>query len=234
MRKKSSAPRPVSKSANTGQANGDATIAETNVQYLPLCQLALSATNVRKTPATEAEDAELEASIRAHGILQNLIVHGTGIDGRGIYLVDAGGRRLKALQKLAAEGVIDAKHYQVPCNIQQPEDAIETSLTENTVRAAMHPADEFTAMAALIDAGTPIEDVARRRGTTERYVRQRLRLGKLAPELLDASGFDVRQSSDQKQGDRHERSRTLPRHPQSAPDLRSPVLPERRRRFRHH
>ena len=57
---------------------------------------------------------------------------------------------------------------------------------ENTVRAAMHPADEFVAMAALIDGGTPIDDVARRFGTTERHVRQRLRLGKLAPELLDA------------------------------------------------
>jgi hypothetical protein len=36
------------------------------------------------------------------------------------------------------------------------------------------------------DAGAAIEDVARRFGTSERHVRQRLRLGKLAPELLDA------------------------------------------------
>jgi ParB family transcriptional regulator, chromosome partitioning protein len=186
MRKKSSAPRPVSKPANAGQANGDATIAETNVQYLPLGQLALSATNVRKTPATEAEDAGLEASIRAKGILQNLIVHWTGIDGPGAYLVDAGGRRLKVLQKLAAEGVIDAKEYKVPCKIERPDDAIETSLVENTIPANMHPADEFVAMAALIDGGTAVEDVARRFGASERHVRQRLRLGKLAPELLDA------------------------------------------------
>jgi ParB family chromosome partitioning protein len=185
MRTKSSAPRPISKPANAGQANGDATIAETNVQYLEVQQLALSPTNVRKTPATEAEDAELEASIRAHGILQNLIVHWTGIDGRGLYLVDAGGRRLKILQKLAAEGIINAD-YKVPCKIEQPEDAIETSLIENTIRAQMHPADEFVAMAALIDGGTPVEEVASRFGTSERHVRQRLRLGKLAPELLDA------------------------------------------------
>jgi ParB family chromosome partitioning protein len=50
----------------------------------------------------------------------------------------------------------------------------------------MHPADEFVAMATLIDAGTAIEEVATRFGTSERHVRQRLRLGKLAPELLDA------------------------------------------------
>ena len=50
----------------------------------------------------------------------------------------------------------------------------------------MHPADEFVAMAALIDAGATIDEVATRFGTSERHVRQRLRLGKLAPELLDA------------------------------------------------
>ena len=154
------------------------------VRNICLSQLVLSPTNVRKTPATPAEDAELEASIRARGILQNLIVHATPIDGRGEYEVDAGGRRLKILQKLAAEGVIDAE-YPVPCLIREPEASLETSLMENTMRAAMHPADEFTAMAELIDAGATIDGVAKRFGTSERHVKQRLRLSKLAPELLD-------------------------------------------------
>jgi len=57
---------------------------------------------------------------------------------------------------------------------------------ENTIRSAMHPADEFVAMASLIDAGEAIEAIAVRFGVSERHVRQRLRLGKLAPELLDA------------------------------------------------
>jgi ParB family transcriptional regulator, chromosome partitioning protein len=152
---------------------------------ISLSQLALSPDNVRKTAPTAAEDAELEASIRAKGILQNLIVHRPGIDGRGIHLVIAGGRRLRILQKLAAEGAIDAD-TKVPCKIEQPEDGLETSLAENTIRAAMHPADEFVAMAALIDGGATIDAVATRFGTSERHVKQRLRLGKLAPELLDA------------------------------------------------
>src|SRR5215469_12074383 len=151
------------------------------LRNIALDPLVLSPTNVRKTPATASEDAALEASIRAKGILQNLIVH--AID--GAYEVDAGGRRLKILQKLAAEGVIYADHP-VPCKVEEPDEAVETSLAENTVRAAMHPADEFTAMAALIDAGAAINAVATRFGTSERHVRQRLRLGKLAPELLDA------------------------------------------------
>ena len=115
MRQKS--PRNVSQSINT-QPNADATVAETNVCYLAVEQLALSPTNARKTPATEAEDAELEASIRAKGILQNLIVHQAGND--GVYLVDAGGRRLKILQKLAAEGVIDANDIPVPAKSKSP------------------------------------------------------------------------------------------------------------------
>jgi ParB family chromosome partitioning protein len=149
--------------------------ARSKVQNICLSQLVLSPANVRKTPATAAEDAALEASIRAKGILQNLIVHPTPIDGKGVYQVDAGGRRLVILQKLAAEGVIDLD-TKIPCKVEQPEDAVETSLMENTVRAAMHPADEFAAMAALIDAGAAIEDVATRFGVSERHVRQRLAL----------------------------------------------------------
>jgi hypothetical protein len=72
----------------------------------------------------------------------NLVVHPTPIDNKGVYEVDAGGRRLKILQKLAAEGVIDADHP-VPCKIESADEALETSLVENTIRAAMHPADEF-------------------------------------------------------------------------------------------
>ena len=179
-----SAPRRVSRFAGA-QTERQPAPALTKVTNICLSQLVASPANVRKTPATAAEDAELEASIRAKGILQNLIVHPTGIDGRGVYLVDAGGRRLSILQKLAAEGVIDADHP-VPCLIREPEASVENSLMENTMRAAMHPADEFVAMAALIDGGATLDEVTKRFGTSERHVKQRLRLGKLAPELLDA------------------------------------------------
>jgi ParB family transcriptional regulator, chromosome partitioning protein len=184
MTRKSAARRGSPQAAAT-QPEPQPAPALSKVTNICLSQLVLSPANVRKTPATEAEDAELEASIRAKGILQNLIVHPMPIDGRCVYEVDAGGRRLKVLQTLAAEGVIDGDHP-VPCLVREPEASVETSLMENTVRAAMHPADEFVAMAELIDAGAAINDVAARFGTSERHVRQRLRLGKLAPELLDA------------------------------------------------
>ena len=154
------------------------------VKNIPLNKLVLSPGNVRKTPPSAAAEAELKASIKARGLKQNLVVHPS--DGeKGVHAVTAGGRRLKALQELAAEGVI-ADDLKVPCLVEAEGEAIETSLMENTIRAAMHPADEFVAMAALIDAGQSIEAVAARFGVPERHVRQRLRLGKLAPELLDA------------------------------------------------
>jgi ParB family transcriptional regulator, chromosome partitioning protein len=180
-----SAPRHVSRLDVATQPEPRAVPVPGKVRNIALALLVLSPTNVRKTSATAAEDAELEASIRAKGILQNLIVHPAPVDRQDIYEVDAGGRRLKVLQKLAAEGVVE-DHHPVPCLVREPEASVETSLMENMVRAAIHPADEFVAMAALIDGGASIDDVAKRFDTSERHVRQRLRLGKLAPELLDA------------------------------------------------
>ena len=154
------------------------------VRTIPLDRLVLSPANVRKSPASASEDAELKASIRAGGLKQNLIVCPEPGESER-FAVTAGGRRLKALQELAAEGAI-ASDCEVPCLVEEPDAALETSLMENTVRAAMHPADEFAAMAALIDSGATVEAVAARFGVSERHVRQRLKLGKLAPELLDA------------------------------------------------
>jgi ParB family chromosome partitioning protein len=154
------------------------------VKNIPLNKLVLSPGNVRKTPPSAAAEAELKASIKARGLKQNLVVHPSA-DEKGVHAVTAGGRRLKALQELAAEGVI-ADDFKVPCLVEAEGEAIEASLMENTIRAAMHPADQFVAMAALIEAGESIEAVAARFGVPERHVRQRLRLGKLAPELLDA------------------------------------------------
>src|SRR3954453_21109868 len=154
------------------------------VRNIRLDHLVLSPANVRKSPASAAEDAELKASIRAGGLKQNLIVCPVA-DEPECFAVTAGGRRLKALHELAAEGAI-ANDCEVPCLIEQPNAAIETSLMENTVRAAMHPADEFTAMAALIDGGATIEAVAARFGVSERHGRAGPKPGKPAPELLDA------------------------------------------------
>ena len=86
------------------------------VKNIPSNKLVLSPGNVRKTPPSAAAEAELKASIKARGLKQNLVVHPS--DGeKGVHAVTAGGRRLKALQELAAEGVI-ADDLKVPCLVE--------------------------------------------------------------------------------------------------------------------
>ena len=161
---------------------------ERDIRDIPLSQLELSPCNVRKTPADASAFTELKASIAAHGLLENLIARsmGPGADGIGRYAVIAGGRRLAAMQALAAEGALEEDHP-VPCRmIEDIVAAEEVSLAENSVRAAMHPADQVEAFRRLADAGSTAAAIAARFGVSERTVEKRLRLGNAAPVLLEA------------------------------------------------
>ena len=161
---------------------------ERDIRDIPLSQLELSPDNVRKTPADVSAFTELKASIAAHGLLENLIARAMepGPDGAARYAVIAGGRRLAAMQALAAEGALDEDHP-VPCRmIGGIVAAEEVSLAENSVRAAMHPADQVEAFRRLADAGSTAAAIAARFGVSERTVEKRLRLGNAAPVLLEA------------------------------------------------
>ena len=161
---------------------------ERDIRDIPLSQLELSPDNVRKTPADASAFTELKASIAAHGLLENLIARAMepGTDCVARYAVIAGGRRLAAMQALAAEGALDEDHP-VPCRmIGSIVAAEEVSLAENSVRAAMHPADQVEAFRRLADAGSTAAAIAARFGVSERTVEKRLRLGNAAPVLLEA------------------------------------------------
>ena len=171
-------------------------MSEPVIQSIPLSKLELSPANVRKTSAGKTAFAELKASIAAHGLLENLVARAIepGADGAGHYAVIAGGRRLTALIDLAREGML-ATDYPVPCRVVD-DDAPESelSLTENVVRAAMHPADQVEAFAGLAGGGATVAGIATRFGVAERLVEQRLRLGNAAPVLLEAyreGGIDL-------------------------------------------
>ena len=161
---------------------------ERDIRDIPLSQLELSPDNLRKTPADASAFTELKASIAAHGLLENLIARAMepGPDGPGRYAVIAGGRRLAAMQALAAEGALEEDHP-VPCRmIEDIVAAEEVLLAENSVRAAMHPADQVEAFRRLADAGSTAAAIAARFGVSERTVEKRLRLGNAAPVLLEA------------------------------------------------
>ncbi len=155
------------------------------IREIPLSNLALAPENVRKTPPDAAAEAQLKASIEAHGLLENLVVRPEHGDDPERFAVVAGGRRLAALKALAESGAIEPG-LPVPCRVASNGDAGELSLAENVVRVAMHPADQVTAFAELAESGATVAAIAARFGVSERLVEQRLRLGNVAPELLDA------------------------------------------------
>lgn len=152
------------------------------VQQIRLAKLTKSPDNVRTTPPSRAEDEQLKTSIATHGVLQPLVVRPGAR--KGHFDVMAGGRRLDALKALQKEGKL-RKTYAAPCMVR-PDTNKEESLAENLHRSGMHPADEFTAFAELIDEGADVQGVAERFGVTQKHVRQRLKLGKAAPELIQA------------------------------------------------
>lgn len=149
-----------------------------NTTTLPLSSLSLSAKNVRQNPG---DIADLAASIGMLGLLQNLIVSDNG---DGSFGVVGGGRRLAAMQLLAANGDI-AADYPVPVLVVADSDRTAASLTENVQREAMHPADEFEAFKKLAAEGMSVDRIADAFGVTPLVVERRLKLAAAAPAILD-------------------------------------------------
>ena len=138
-----------------------------------------SAAPIRRNVATGEAHAELVASIRAHGLLEPLVV-----DAQGQVL--GGNRRFAALQDLVASGVL-AADAPIPCTVVPDEaDGDEIALAENTVRVAMHPVDQAVAFHGLHQRGATLEQIAGRFGTGKRVVARRIRLAALAPEIMTA------------------------------------------------
>ncbi|MFC3715194.1 ParB/RepB/Spo0J family partition protein [Luteimonas soli] len=149
---------------------------------IPLNQLHRSDLNVRKTGGTDV--AELAANIRAsQRVIQNLVVVPEKRGKKEGYGVVAGGRRLAALASLAKDKAIPTD-WPIPCQIVTREEAVELSMAENIHREDMHPADEFDAWAKLVDAGTDVEEIAARHGTSPEVVRRRLALSRVSPKVM--------------------------------------------------
>ena len=91
------------------------------IKSIPLNKLVQSPRNVRRH-SDPAADAELKASIGAHGLLQNLIVRPAA---KGKFEVEAGERRRRAMLALADEKIL-ARDHEVTCLVL--EDSAEAAV----------------------------------------------------------------------------------------------------------
>ncbi|EPO2453402.1 MULTISPECIES: ParB/RepB/Spo0J family partition protein [Providencia] len=147
---------------------------------LPLSVLVQSELNVRKRPIDEKALSELADSIQAVGVLQNLVVYPMDND---VYGVAAGQRRLLALQQLVTKGHL-ASSFPVPVKVVSESDVLIISLTENSQREAMHPADQLHAFIELQKTGKNASEIGDLLGFSTHHVKKYLRLANMAPELL--------------------------------------------------
>ncbi len=162
-----------------------------NQTTIALKDLSLHELNARAgSPETyEADDiACLAASIATLGLLNPLIVQKVGKS----WGVLAGGRRLAALRLLAgdktAKGWTNAT--KIDCRAIGDDVAAATAITvaENVTQKAMDPLDEFEAFARMMEIGqqTP-DDIARTFGVERRRVVERLRYGRVHPDIRAAA-----------------------------------------------
>ncbi|EPY6938809.1 hypothetical protein DMP40_10630 [Klebsiella pneumoniae] len=150
------------------------------LEYVPLSCLVRSPLNVRIIPYPEASVRSMATSIKAVGLLQNLVVH-TLPEGKSG--VAAGGRRREGLSLLASEKEIDSE-YLVPVKRVSDDVARLVSFIENDEHLSMHPAEQIYAFRDLSAQGMTPEQIGAQLGYGGRHVKRMLKLAGLAPELL--------------------------------------------------
>ena len=130
---------------------------------------------------------ELAASIKADGLLQNLVVRPAApMDGYGqpMHRLVAGERRWRAIARLIKAGDWPADRG-VPCQIRDLDDNAHAvaALLENLQRQDLKPLEEARAFHRLVrDHGFKTADIAGRINASQRMVQQRLQLLEL-PEM---------------------------------------------------
>lgn len=151
------------------------------MQNISLSKLVSSRRNPRKVKPEREAHTRLVASLRAHGLLEPLIVRP---EGDGMYRVVAGDRRLRALRV-----VHHGEDAPIPCVVRRvdAEEAEELSVAENFIREPMHPLDEAEAFARMASVDRKgVSAIAVEFGVSDTYVRQRMKLAGLSQAVKDA------------------------------------------------
>lgn len=129
----------------------------------------------QNNPRSEIGDvSDLEASIKAHGLISPLTVRWNGTH----FEVVAGSRRLKALQNLGID--------EVACNvIDGPEDKLfEIATAENVSRKNMSAGDECRAVLQMVKNGTDIRSIATNFGHSVRWALGRQKMAELGDDIM--------------------------------------------------
>lgn len=180
--KKSPKAQPVKKAASRAKVDSKAQPANDArggiLMHVPFEKL-LRGPNARD-PKSYDEKAmeELVDSIVTQGILQPLRVRPKG-DKFEVYV---GGRRLSALERLAADGITG----QVPVVVNEVSDAeaLAEGIAENIQRQAMNALDESEAYLRAVRAGDTPENIALTTGKSLDSVKKRIRLAeRLSPAI---------------------------------------------------
>ncbi len=122
----------------------------------------------------ESKLAELAQSIKAHGIVQPLVVRAVG----DAYELVVGQRRLRAARMAGLE--------QVPVTITEVDDAemVQVALIENLQREDLNPLEEAESYRRLVEEfGVTQEDLAETLGRSRPSISNTMRLLNLDPEV---------------------------------------------------
>jgi len=137
--------------------------------------------NVRsKIDKKERSFQELTNDIKQNGLIQPLVVYNK--DDK--YYLIAGHRRLEALKELGTK--------LVPIHeLSEPNgDFTRLQLSENTMRKDLTLYEEIMAFKNMVDTNMTITEVASKFGHSSDYVKTRVGLGNLIPQLLKADTFE--------------------------------------------
>jgi ParB/RepB/Spo0J family partition protein len=145
----------------------------------------------------EIDDAELLESVRSQGILQSLLVRPIETadpvigkaNPKAKYLIVCGERRYRAALAAANLAVVPAI-----IRAMGDEEALDAQIVENLQRKDVHPLEEAMAFKALAARGLSQEEIGKRVGKGDRFIRARLvlcQLNKTWSELFLRQAIDL-------------------------------------------
>jgi len=172
--------------AATTDTTAPAPAALTELREIAVADIATDGSNPRTLFDLDGEAGihELAASIKAHGLVQPIIVRansGTG-EGAPSYLLVAGERRLRATRDVLKRPTIVA----IVRHDLTEDTALEATVLENLQRRDLHPMEEARGLTQLrAGRGYTVEQIAKKLGRGKEWVKDRLKLCDLPATAQD-------------------------------------------------